>query len=62
MLTVFISTALRLKGKIKHQETLVTGAEGLQYMLLAIFLNVHVRCRERQRQGKEIAWVPFKFS
>lgn len=55
MLTIFISTALRLKGKIKQQETLVTGAEGLLYMLLAIFLNVHVRCRERQRQGKEIA-------
>lgn len=43
MLTIFISTALRVKSKIEHQESLVTGAERLLHMLLAIFLNVYVR-------------------
>lgn len=43
MLTIFISTALRVKSKIEHQESLVTGAEGLLHMPLAIFLNVYVR-------------------
>lgn len=43
MLTIFISTALRVKSKIEHQKSLVTGAEGLLHMLLAIFLNVYVR-------------------
>lgn len=48
MLSIFISTALRVKAKIKHQESLVTGAAGLLYMLLEVFLNVDVRCRKRQ--------------
>lgn len=42
MLTIFISTSLRVKSKIEHQESLVTGAEGLLHMLPAVFLSVYV--------------------
>lgn len=61
MLTIFISTALRVKRKIEHQESLVTGAEGLLHRLLAVFLNVHVRFQGKAMLKKEIALAAFKF-
>lgn len=61
MLTISISTALRVKSKIEHQESLVTHAEGVLHMLLAVFLNVHVRFQGKAMLKKQIALVPFKF-
>lgn len=57
MLTIFISTALRVKSKIEHQESLVTGAEGLLHMLLAIFLNAYVRFqgKAKLREGNSLS-------
>lgn len=58
MLTILISTSLRVKSKIEHQESLVTGAEGLLHMLPAIFLNVSVRFQGKAmlKEGNSLSY------